>query len=376
MRLPTELIRPLNATRRERRKPSPNYATRTLPMLRPGGSLTRRKVAKKASTLATDRGRIERHIKPLLGRMVVAEVDRADVDKFLHDVAAGKTAARVKTGRHGLARVKGGQGTATRTLGLLGAIFAYAVRHRMRTDNPCALLVKFADNRRERRLFDEEYAALGAALRRAEAAMREVEVEGEAVSAFSVRRRTATIWPPAIAAARFLALTGWRLGEVVGLRWRELDLARRTATLTDSKTGRRVRPLSKAACDVLKAVPRLSGDRVFPPTRGGTETVLNFKKFLPRIGKLGGLPRDITAHVLRHSFASVAADLGFSELAIAALLGHRAGTVTTRYTHHADSVLLSAADKVASRVVELMGEAGSEAAVVAPRSAIASDCGG
>jgi len=82
-----------------------------------GRLLTKRKVAKKPSTLRTDRGRIERHIKPLLGRMAVADVDRGDVDKFLHDVAAGKTAARVKTGRHGLARVSGGKGTATRKPG-------------------------------------------------------------------------------------------------------------------------------------------------------------------------------------------------------------------------------------------------------------------
>jgi hypothetical protein len=140
-----------------------------------GRLLTKRKVAKKASTIATDRGRIERHIKPLLGRMPVAEVYRSDIERFMHNVAEGKTAARVKTGRYGLARVKGGQGTATRTLGLLGAIFAYAVRHRMRVDNPCTLVVKFAENRRERRLNDEEYAALGEALRQAEAAIRLVE---------------------------------------------------------------------------------------------------------------------------------------------------------------------------------------------------------
>ena len=44
--------------------------------------------------------------------------------------------------------------------------------------------------------------------------------------------------------ARFLALTGWRSGEAQALRWSELDLSRRTATLADSKTGRSIRPLS------------------------------------------------------------------------------------------------------------------------------------
>jgi hypothetical protein len=57
-----------------------------------GRLLTRRQSAKKASTLLIDRGRIERHIKPLLGAMNVAAVTREDVDTFMHDVASGKTA--------------------------------------------------------------------------------------------------------------------------------------------------------------------------------------------------------------------------------------------------------------------------------------------
>ena len=75
-----------------------------------GRLLTRRKVPKKASTLLIDKGRIARHIKPLLGQMKAAAVTRDDVDVFLHDVAAGKTAGTSKTGRkRGLARVRGGQ---------------------------------------------------------------------------------------------------------------------------------------------------------------------------------------------------------------------------------------------------------------------------
>jgi site-specific recombinase XerD len=55
------------------------------------------------------------------------------------------------------------------------------------------------------------------------------------------------------------------------------------------------------------------GDQVFPWTRGGAETRPNLKKFLQRKIELAELPLDFTAHVLRHSLASVAADLGYSE---------------------------------------------------------------
>src|ERR1700733_15372426 len=59
-----------------------------------GRLLTRRKIAKTESTLISDRGRIARHIVPLLGRMPFKTVRRDDVERFMHDVAAGKTATR------------------------------------------------------------------------------------------------------------------------------------------------------------------------------------------------------------------------------------------------------------------------------------------
>jgi integrase len=309
-----------------------------------GRVLTRNKEPKKPSTLAIDKGRIERHIKPLLGSLLVTAITRDDVDQFLHGVAEGRTASRTRTGkRRGLARVTGGRTAATRAVGLLGAIFTYAVRRRMRPNNPVHGVERFADRKRERRLNDDEYAALGAALRRGEA-------EG--------------IWPAAIAVARFLALTGWRSGEALGLRWSDLDLPRRTVLLADTKTGRSIRPLAHAACDVLKFMPHSGNDRVFPPSRGGAETVLHFKKFWPRFIKLGGLPAGITPHVLRHSLTSLAADLGYSEPTIAALVGHKGRSITSRYVHSADAVLLAAADAVANRTAELMGERRSDAGVV------------
>src|SRR5215472_7967894 len=64
-----------------------------------GHLLTRSKAPKKASTLAVDRGRIERHIKPLLGPLPVAAITRDDVERFLHDVADGKTAGKTKTAK-------------------------------------------------------------------------------------------------------------------------------------------------------------------------------------------------------------------------------------------------------------------------------------
>jgi integrase len=98
----------------------------------------------------------------------------------------------------------------------------------------------------------------------------------------------------------------------------------------------------------LQALPR-SGAFVFPATRGDGP-MAGFPKFWARIAKLGALSSDVTPHVLRHSFASLAADLGYSEPTIAALIGHRGHSMTSRYLHSADAVLLAAADAIAEQI--------------------------
>jgi integrase len=306
-----------------------------------GRLLTRRGAAKKPSTIAGDKGRVERHIKPLLGALKVAAVTRADIERFRDGVTEGATAARIKTGKHGLARVTGGRGTATRTMGFLGAIFAFAVRRGLRPDNPVRGVERHADGQRDRRLSEAEYAALGEAL----------------------RTMPKTAWPSAVAATKFLTLTGWRRGEMLALKWTEVDLATRTARLMDTKTGASMRPLSHAACDLMRSLPRL-GDLVFPASKGTDKPMRGFHKVWLRIAKRAALPADVTPHVLRHSFASVADDLEYSELTIAALIGHRKASVTSRYAHKADAVLLQAADAVSNRIAEQIGETQASAKVV------------
>ena len=308
---------------------------------RAGRVVTRRKTVKKLSTLDGDRGRIERHIVPLLGSMKVAAVTKRDVERFYDDVSEGKTAARIKTGKHGLARIMGGRGTATRAMGLLGAIFKYAIRKELRPDNPVSGVERHAYAERQRRVTADEYAALGEAL----------------------RAMPGTTWPLGVAVAKFLVVTGWRLGEALALEWAEVDLVTRTARLADTKTGFSMRPLAHAACDILRALPRF-GELVFPASTGVDKRMAGFRKIWLRVAARARLPSDVTPHILRHSFASQDADLGFSELTIAALLGHRKASVTSKYAHHADAVLLQSADAVADRIAELMGEARGGAVVV------------
>lgn len=317
-----------------------------------GRLLTRRGVAKKPATVETDRSRIDCHIRPLLGKTKVAAVTPRDVERFMHDIAEGKTHKREKLDRpRAVSNVRAGRGGASRTVGLLGAIFTFAQRRGMRPDNPVHGVTRYADGKRERRLTTDEYRALGKAVRE----LVEVTPGKDGKSA------SADLWPPAADCIRFLALTGWRRGEALGLRWRDVDLVSRTARLDDTKTGASVRPLSRRACDLLAGIEASRGpdDLVFRASRGGG-VMSGLPRFLARAVKAAGLTPDVTAHVLRHSFASMAADGGASELTIAALIGHRSGSVTTRYVHHADAVLLAAADRVADAIGEAMGEGTQE----------------
>lgn len=280
---------------------------------------------KKASTLYVDRGRIKRHILPLLGNRAVKDLTTPDIVRFMRSVAAGNTAANIKTGFRGRAIVTGGRGTAARTVGLLGGILSFAVSEGLIPVNPARAIKRPADQRREVRLSSTEYTQLGNALAIAQA-------NGEN--------------PSAILAIKLLALTGCRRGEVERLIWSELDLPGHCMRLTSSKEGRSVRPIGQAVINLLIR-SRRRGKFVLPGRAEGFFTGL--PKAWRRTIKEANLDH-LTPHGLRHAYASVAADLGYAEPTIAALLGHATHSMTGRYIHHVDQALIAAADAVSARI--------------------------
>jgi integrase len=287
---------------------------------------------KKASTIIIDRSRIRRHIIPLLGTRRVKDITSADVSRFIRDVTAGKTKADVKTKPRGRAIVRGGGGTAARGVGLLGGILTYACEHGIIDTNPVHGVRKPADRVRSRRLSEQEYRTLGGILTKAGA-------DDQLKDAVSI--------------GLLLALTGCRRGEIINLRWSEVDVENSCLRLEDSKEGASVRPVGLPVVDLLEGLrPRVANGIVISGKQDGGALV-GFPKIWKRIVK-GTTLEDVTPHVLRHSFASMANDLGFTEVTVAALVGHARGTVTSRYIHAVDTALIMAADTISGYINGLL----------------------
>jgi hypothetical protein len=98
---------------------------------------------KKPGTIRSDRSRIKLHIKPKLGKLKVVSVTSDHVEDFMRSLSPG---------------------SAGRTIGLLGAMFNYAVKRKLRPDNPCKGIEKPKEVKRNRRLSEAEYAQLGSTL--------------------------------------------------------------------------------------------------------------------------------------------------------------------------------------------------------------------
>ena len=294
---------------------------------------------KKASTLATDRGRIERHIKPLLGKRLIGEVARAEIEKFMRDVANGKTATDVKTGVHGRAIVEGGKGTATRTIGLIGGIFSFAVSRHLRADNPVRGVKRYPDKKSETFLTPAELSRLGEALSAAEASGAN---------------------PAAVAIIRLLAFTGARKSEISALRWSEVDLERGYIRLGDSKTGAKVFPIGAPAIEVLAGLPCIEGASFVFPATSGTASFQGADKVWRKVRAAAGFPK-LRIHDLRHSFASAGLARGDALPVIGAILGHADVKTTSRYAHLADDPIKKAADEISRTVhAAFTNKAGAE----------------
>ena len=178
--------------------------------------------------------------------------------------------------------------------------------------NPCGLVVKNRERKRERFLTPDEFRRLGRALAEA-----------------TTRRRVS---PYAVAAIRLLILTGCRKREILHLRWEQVDLEVAELVLPSTKTGPRKVSLSPRAVGVLNSIDREPGNPWVIPGRVEGRAMRNIDEAWGVVCELAGL-KDTRIHDCRHSFASRALALGENLPMIGRLLGHSELQATERYAH-------------------------------------------
>ncbi|MGL1921577.1 MAG: site-specific integrase [Hyphomicrobiales bacterium] len=302
--------------------------------------------AKKASTLKTDKGRIKRHIKPLLGQNRVIEINRNVITKFFYDVKSGKTAVREKTMKRGFSVVTGGEGAAIKSKSLLGAMLTFAVNEGIIDKNPNHGLPLGKEKKLERYLSSDELSLFQRALENKE-------------------KSGGNIYP--ITALRLILLTGCRKGEICNLKWSEIDFKAQRLNLEDSeidfkaqrlnledsKTGSKSVPLPKHALHIFNNLPKLKNcDYVFPGNNG-KKPYQGLQKFWERLIKSAGI-KDVRIHDLRHTFASISISNGTPLAVVGEILGHRDYRTTQRYAHIGQKTANDASDRTADLILKAL----------------------
>jgi integrase len=288
----------------------------------------------KPSTQREDKRLLEKVIQPVIGAATpVREIDRASV-----------TTLREALSDH--------PAQANAALRRLSAVLSYAQAIGWRDEgaNPCAMVEHFREQKRTRWLTGEELARLGKVLRDEEAR----------------RARKDKADPPAWSLSasllvELLLFTGCRPGEIMTLKWEDVDEDNGVLRLRDSKVGPREVALSAPALDLLREAPQVDGNPWVIPGRRKASHMNNPQKpwaIIRQRAKLG----EVHLHDLRHTHASWAVSGGVSLYVVSSLLGHKQAQTTQRYSHLANDPVKQAADRTAGDIRAAL--AGKEGEIV------------
>jgi integrase len=251
---------------------------------------------------------------------------------------------------------------ANKLLAVVGSMYAFAADRDIVPDgfNPVRGVQRYPESHRERFLTTVELERLGAALREAETVGLPWEVDPSKQGAKHVPReanRFTKLSPHAAAAIRLLLFTGCRVGEILHLRWSDVDLERGVLFLPESKTGRKTVVLNAPAMAILTELPRLgvyviAGDDAGAEGEKARSDLKRPWRAVTKRAKLAG----VRLHDLRHTHASFGAAGGLGLPIIGKLLGHKQAATTARYAHLEVDPLRRASEHIGSRIAFAMGE--------------------
>jgi len=296
-----------------------------------------RKMAAKSCERATTI--ITKHLKPVFGSMLVSVIRPFHVERYMN--------ARIDEGANA--------GTVNREWNVMKAVLNWGEKMELIEKNPIrrgsvtgfkvadAKLIYFEpeDWRRFIAAFDnvEAWKAHVAGVRR----LGPVKIGAQGERRYGAGRR-----PDSDATAEYLErlrqtvpifrallFTGCRLGEILGLRWLDVDMKRNVVSIVQQKTGKqKTLPIEGEFRDVLLAFPRSVGAApVFTRPDGRPFATMDVQRAFRIARKLSGIRSELTPHSLRHTFASWLAISGQPLRTIQELLGHADIRMTIRYSH-------------------------------------------
>ena len=266
-------------------------------------------------TLQEYRRQVRAYLLPAIGKRRVVDVKRADVERMV-------------------ARLPGP--TRNRVLALTSRLFTLAERWQWRSqnDNPARGVERSREDARDRVLAPSELAALAGALNGLE-----------------------DDYPAAVAAIRFAAVTGLRIGECLAVRWEHVDFETGRLIMPETKSGRRVHDLPSVALEILAALPRIN-DWAFTT---GRDAPLTYRTVCKRFGEAAKAARlaDVRLHDLRRTVMTSAAAAGVGTHVLRDLLGHKTTTMADRYVRAVGNPVREAREQVGAAMAAMMrGESG------------------
>ncbi len=168
--------------------------------------------------------------------------------------------------------------------------------------------------------------------------------------------RSAKVSPhPHLYTIVLLALTsGARKGEILGLHWKDVDLASQRAVLHDTKNRERrtLTLVSQVVVELrkLQKVRRIDTDLIFTHPTTGKPNPFYIDKAWREARDIAKLS-DFRFHDLRHSCASNLAMNGATLAEIAAVLGHKTLSMVKRYSHLSDEHVKGVVERTAKKVL-------------------------
>jgi integrase len=265
-------------------------------------------------SVAADISKLRTHLLPRFGNQCIDEITLREIQLYHAQIKGSHCAA-----------------TANRHLSLLSKIFNCAIEWGYLQKNPCKSIKKFPEhNTHERYLTSDEIKKLFVVMD---------QVKGNSI---------------AIAAIKFLLLTGMRKNEALRGTWANVDIEQGTWFIPLTKNGKPHRVvLNEQAKALLSDLKQNSQSDFVFPSRNQTKPLCELRRSLNQLVQIAGI-QPLRVHDLRHCFASICVQNGVPLLQVKSLLNHSNLSMTQRYAHLSNDDLVTATQVVSDVVTKAL----------------------